>query len=392
MSTTTKGIGSDRLPSRDLTIGGLHRAIWYLAPPMMLEMGILNVAQVLDTYWIGQLGAEALAAVTLSATLRWVLNSMANGLGVGGMAVVARRIGASNQEAASQAAGQTVVLGFFLSMIPSALGVAAAEPLLALMTTDTQVLALGVGYLRVAFAGLFTLVLSLAINAMLRGAGEARLSMRVLLLSTVTTVVLEPVLVFGWGPLPAAGVVGSAWAYVLGYGAGLILQAVILLRGRARIRVGLHHLHPDLPLMAQIVRISLPSTVQMTLSSSSRLAIVAMVGRFGTFATAGYGVANRLLLIALIPCFGLGNAAGTLVGQNLGAGQPARSEQSAWWVSAYSAGYVALAVAVLSIFAPSLISLFDPTPQVVALGYGMPASYGLVDDRRCGGGGACPRL
>jgi Na+-driven multidrug efflux pump len=154
----------------------------------------------------------------------------------------------------------------------------------------------------------------------------------------------------------------------LGYAAGLILQVAILVQGRARIRLHLHHLRPDLPSIKQIAGIALPSTVQMTLRSSSRLAILALVGFYGTFATAGYGVANRLLLIALIPCFGLGNAAGTLVGQNLGARQPERSERSTWWVSAYAAGYMAILAALLSLFAPSLIALFDPTPQVVAHG------------------------
>ena len=175
-------------------------------------------------------------------------------------------------------------------------------------------------------------------------------------------------LILGLGPVPPLGVVGSAWAFVLGYAAGLILQVVILVQGRARFRFHLRHLRPSLSLMKQIVSIALPSTVQMTLRSSSRLVILALVGFYGTFATAGYGVANRLLLIALIPCFGLGNASGTLVGQNLGAGQPERSERSAWWVSAYAAGYMAVAAGALTLLAPSLIALFDPTPQVVTFG------------------------
>jgi len=355
---------------RDLTRGSLHRATWYLAPAMVLELGVLNVAQVLDAYWVGRLGPAALAAVTISTTMRWVLNSLANGLGTGGMAIVARWIGARNEEAAAHAAGQTLLLALGASLLLGVLGLAVSEPLLILMGADAAVLPLGLAYLRVALGGVSTLVLSLVINAMLRGAGEARLSMRVLVLSTATTVLLEPVLIFGLGPLPPLGVVGSAWAFVLGYGAGLILQIILLLQGRTRLAIQLRHLRPDLPLMAQIAGIALPSTVQTTLRSSSRLAILALVGLYGTFATAGYGVANRLLLIALIPCFGLGNAASTLVGQNLGAGQPERSERSAWWVSAYVAGYMAIAAGLLTLLAPSLIALFDPTPEVVALGAG----------------------
>jgi putative MATE family efflux protein len=346
----------------------LHKAIWYLAPAMMLETGILNVSQILDTYWVGKLGSAALAAVTISITIRWVLNSLANGLGIGGMAVVARRTGAGDEAAAAHATWQTILLGLIVSIFLAVLGQVVAEPLLNLMGADAEVLPLGLAYLRVAFGGIFTIILLFIINAMLRGAGEARLAMWVLILSTATTVVLEPILIFGLGPLPAMGVVGSAWSFVLGFGAGLALQTVILLSGRARIYIDVHDLRPDLPLMGRIIRISLPSTVQMTLRSSSRLLILGMVGVYGTFATAGYGVANRMLLIALIPCFGLGNAASTLVGQNLGAGKPDRAERSAWWVTAYAAGYMAVVALLLTLFAPSLIAFFDDTPQVVAIG------------------------
>jgi putative MATE family efflux protein len=355
---------------RDLTAGSMHRAIWYLAPPMILELMVLNVAQVLDAYWVGQLGSAALAAVTISATVRWVLNSLANGLGVGGMAVVARHIGAGDAEEAARAVGQTLLLGLGASLFVAGLGLAVAERLLLLLGAGVEVLPLALGYLQVALGGVVTLVLSYILNAILRGAGEARWSMRVLLLSTVMTVALEPALIWGVGPLPPLGVVGSAWAFVLGYGAGLVLQAVILVGNRSRIRLRPRHLRPDLARMKQIAGVALPSTVQMTLRSSSRLAILALVGLYGTFAMAGYGVANRLLLVALIPCFGLGNVAGTLVGQNLGAEQAARSERSAWWVSAYAAGYMVLVAAVLTIWAPTLVSFFDPTPEVVALGAG----------------------
>ena len=354
--------------ARDLTTGSLHRAIWYLALPMMLETGILNISQVLDTYWVGQLGSAALAAVTISVVIRWVINSLSNGLGIGGLAVVARRIGERNREAADHATWQTILLGLIVSLVLGGLGLAIARPLLVLLGADAEVLPLGMAYLRVAFGGTFTLILVFAINSLLRGAGEARLAMGVLFLSTAVTVVMEPALIFGWGPFPELGVAGSAWAFVLGFGAGLAMQMVILLRGRARIGINVRDLRPDLPLMGRIIRIALPSTVQMSLRASSRLVVVGLVGLYGTFATAGYGVANRLLLITLIPVFGLGNAAGTLVGQNLGAHKPRRAERSAWWVSGYAAGYMAVMGALLLIFARPLVRFFDPTPEVVAFG------------------------
>ena len=359
---------TSKLPGRDLTSGSLQRNIWYLALPMILETGVQNVSQVLDTYWVGQLGSAALAAVTVSIAIRWVLNSLANGLGIGGMAVVARRIGEREREAAAHALWQTILLSISISLVLAVAGFILAHPLLLFLGADAEVLPLALAYLRVTLSGLFALILVFVINSMLRGAGEARLAMTVLFLSTAVTVVLEPTIVFGWGPLPALGVAGSAWAIVLGFGAGLVLQLVILLRGRARISINLHDLRPDFPLMGRIVRIALPSTTQMVLRSSSRLVIVGLVGMYGTFAMAGYGVANRMLLIILIPGFGLANAASTLVGQNLGAHRPQRAARSAWLISAYAAGYMAVSAIFLFIFARPLVGLFDPTPQVVDMG------------------------
>jgi putative MATE family efflux protein len=393
---TTETTPARRGIGRDLTSGSLHRAIWYLAPPMMLETGIQNVSQLLDTYWVGQLGSAALAAVTISITVRWVLNSLGNGLGTGGMAVVARRVGAKDHVEAEHAVWQTILLGLIVSLLLAVAGQIVAEPLLRLLGADAEVLPLGLSYLRIAFGGIVTIVLVFGINSMLRGAGEARLAMAAVVLSMATTIVLEPLLVFGLGPFPALGVAGSAWANVLGFGSGLMLQIFILLSGRACIRLNLHDLRPDLPLMVRIVRIALPSTVQMTLRSSSRLLIIALVGLYGTFALAGYGVANRLLMIAVIPCFGLGNAAATLVGQNLGAHEPARAERSVWWVSAYAAGFIALVAALLFFFARSWIAIFDPEPQVVAYGADclrvvaaslVPSAIGVVLARGFAGAG-----
>ena len=353
---------------RDLTTGNIHRNIWALAVPMTLEMAVQSVTQIADTYWVGKLGSAALAAVTISITLRWVINSLANGLGIGGMAVVARRIGARDRAQADHAAWQAVLLAAFVSLVLGAVGILLAKPALRVLGADGEVLAMGVSFLRIIFGGLFTLVLIFVINSLLRGAGEAGLALAVLVLSQGLTIVLEPLLIFGWGPFPALGVDGSAWAGVLGFGVGALFQIAILLSGRARIAINLRNLWPDPPLMWRIVKIALPSTVQMTLRSTSRLIVLAIVGLYGTFATAGFGVANRILLVALIPGFGLGNAAATLVGQNLGAVQPQRAERSAWWITAYNAIMLAAFAVVFFTFARPLVAFFDPTPEVADLG------------------------
>jgi len=358
------------LEGRDLTTGGIHRAIWHLAIPMILEMVVLNVSMALDTFWVGQLGEAAVAAVTVSMTIRWVMNGLANGLGIGGMATVARRIGEKNEEAAGHAATQTILLGAFISLLLAVVGNLIARPILELLGAEPDVIPMALSYLRVTLTGLITMVLIFAINSLLRGAGDAQLAMRVLFLCTAVTITLEPILVLGFGPIPALGVGGSAWAFTLGFGVGVIAQFWILLTGRARIKINLGQIRPDFPLMGRIVRIALPSTIQMTLRSSSRLAIIALVGVYGTTALAAYGVTNRLLMFVVIPTFGLGNACAALVGQNLGAEKPQRAEETAWWVSGYALLYTAVIVVAAMAFAPALIKFFvrDATPEVVDLG------------------------
>lgn len=353
---------------QDYTTGSIHRNIWILGLPMTIEMAMASLTFTVDTFWVGRLGSAALAALTISVTIRWVISSLSSGLGVGGLALVARRIGERDREAADHATAQVVLLGIGISLLLGVAGILVAEPLLRLMGADAEVLPLGLSFLRITFGGLFTLVMIYTINALLRGAGEARRAMQVLMLSNTLTILLEPLLIFGLGTLPGLGVSGSAWATVLGAGAGVLFQTIILLRRRAHIGISLRDLKPDFPLMWRIIRIALPSTVQMVLRSSSRLVILGIVGLYGTFATAGYGVANRILIIALIPGFGLGNAASTLVGQNLGAGHPGRAERSAWWVTAYNAALMAIMTALFLAFARPLVAFFDPTPQVVDIG------------------------
>jgi len=335
---------------------------------MALEVAILSISDLFDTYWVSRLGSAALAAVTFGIAVRWFVNSLPMGLGTGGMAVVTRRIGARDREAADHAGGQTILLGLILSLLLTVAGLAVAHPLLRLIGADAEVLPLGMTYLRITFLGSFTWVLVYVINPIIRGAGEARLAMWVLILITAVIAISEPILVLGLGPVPRLGIAGSAGAYVLGFGCGLLMQIAILMRGRACIGLRLRHLRPDLPLMGRIVSISLPGAVQMTLRSASNMVLVGLVGSFGTFATAGYGLADRFLLIILFPCLGLGNTSGTLVGQNLGAGKPERAERSAEWVSVYAVVYMLAVTTLLVVFAEPLVAFFDTTPEVVATG------------------------
>jgi putative MATE family efflux protein len=321
---------------RDYTQGNLHVNIWLLAWPMVTDMLSTSVYQIVDAYWVGKLGTAALAAATIATVIRWVLNSLAMGLGVGGLAVVARRIGEDDEKAAMQWLG--------------------AEP---------EVVALGVPFLRISFAGIGAIAVLQCCNALMRGAGEARTAMWIMWLANGAAIVLASLLIPGNLGFPALGVPGSALAIVLGYTLGVVSAMAMLLSGRLRLHLRPHDFRLDLPLMWHITRIALPSAVQMTLRASSRLVTTTIMAPFGTAVLAGYGVANRIVMFALIPGFGFGNAAGTLVGQNLGAGKPRRATKSAWLVAAYNVSIMAVFVTLFIAFARPLVTFFNAEPEMV---------------------------
>jgi len=353
---------------RDYTTGNLNKSIWLLAVPMVLEMGLVSLYRVADMFWVGKLGADALAAITIGENIRWTLSGLAMGQGIGSLAVVARRTGEKDEEAANHAALQAIILALTLSIAISVIGLVLAEPLLQLLGTEPAVMPEGLSFLRVTFGGLVGFLMVPIVNSLFRGAGEARVALLVRVFSYGLGLLVEPALVFGWGPLPSLGVAGAALSLVGSQWLGFLLQIGVLVSGRARIRINLRRLRLDLPLMAQIFGISLPSTIQTTLRSLSRTVLLSVVALYGTFAVAAYGIAIRIFMTIFVPGFGLGNAAATLVGQNLGAGKPARAARSAWLIAGYNAGLMLACAAVIVPLAGPIVSVFNDTPKVVALG------------------------
>jgi putative MATE family efflux protein len=206
------------------------------------------------------------------------------------------------------------------------------------------------------------------VNSLLRGAGEARLALIVRVLAYGLGILAEPLLIFGWGPLPALGVAGAALALVGSQFLGFVLQLGVLVSGRAQLRIDLRRLRLDLPLMGKIFRIALPSTIQMMLRSFSRATLLSIVALYGTFAVASYGVAARVFMSVFVPGFGLGNAAATLVGQNLGAGKPGRAARIAWRIAAYNVSLMLVCGLAIVVWAEPIMAAFNDTPEVVALG------------------------
>jgi len=353
---------------RDYTQGSMGRALLLLSVPMMLEMGMESVFAVVDVYFVSALGASAVATVGLTESVMTLMYAVAMGLAMATTALVARRIGEKQPEAAARAAVQAVLVALAVSVPFALAGVLFARDLLALMGADAWALEHGYRYTQWMMGGNAVIMLLFVINAIFRGAGDAATAMRVLWLANGLNVVLDPALIFGWGPLPAMGIEGAAVATNLGRGAGAALQVWVLLRGAQHIRVRAAQLRLELALMGRLVKTALGGTAQMIIATSSWIALVRIVSEFGSEAVAGYTIAVRVFLFTLLPSWGLANAAATLVGQNLGAGQPARAERSVWitgWVN--MALLAAVSVAYIA-FDEALVRLFTDEPEVVAAG------------------------
>jgi len=353
---------------RDYTQGSILRNIWILALPMTAEMGLMSLFEVVDLFWIGKLGESAMAALTVSSTMRFALMSMSMGLGMGATALVARRIGERDYEGANNTCLQAVILMVVVSVPLSTAGYLFAEPLVRLLGAEPNVTDLASAYLRITFAGLFPMVMLPMGNSLLRGAGSVNASFSIRALSIVACIVLEPPLIFGLGPVPALGILGSAMAVVLGRGLGTAVQLYVLWRGLTNIRLDLSHFKVDLPILWRIIEIGVPSVLQSLERSVGRMFLLAIITPFGTLALAAWSVGNQLSRMITIFVHGVESAATTLVGQNLGAGQPKRAESSAWAAAGLAMGLMSLASGLVLASAPALVRIFNPDPEIVATG------------------------
>ena len=353
---------------RDLTVMPLSRAVFLLAIPMVLEMVMESVFAVADIFWVSKLGPSAVAAVGLTETLETVVYAISMGLAMGVGALISRRIGGKDFEGASRAAVQAVVIGLGLALVVGVAGVASAPRLLGVMGASPEVRAIGAGYARVMLGGSVTVVLLFLINAAFRGAGDAAITMRTLWLANAINIVLGPVLVFGLGPAPRLGVTGAAVATTIGRGIGVLYQLRALSRGKGRLVVRRGHLGLDREALGSILRIARTGIAQSLIGMTSWIGLVRILAAFGAATLAGYTIAIRVVLFALLPSWGLGNAAATLVGQNLGAGNPARAEQAVWRAALYNFVFLGSVGLLFVWLGPAIVRLFSPDPTVVKTG------------------------
>ena len=380
----------------DYTALPLGRAILLLAVPMVLEMLMESLFAVADMFWVAKLGADAIATVMLTESMLIIIYAFAMGLAMGAAAIVARRIGEKDPNGAARAAVQSIALGLGLAVVVGVAGAVAAPKLLAAMGASPDVIAIGTRFTRIMLGGSVTVILLFLINAAFRGAGDPTVSMRTLILANGINIVLGPLLVFGVGPFPQLGVTGAAIATTIGRGIGVLYQLRALRAGRGHLAVRREHLRVDTGIMATIVRLSSTAIFQAFIGTTSWVALLRIVARFGSTAIGGYGIAIRVVLFALLPSWGMANAAATLVGQNLGAGRPDRAEQAVWRAAFYNLIFLGCTGLLFVVFGGTIVRGFSA--DAVVAGYGADAlriisagflfyAYGMVLTQAFNGAG-----
>ena len=412
MTSGTSGAGGSQAPAEtwwevfvhavrgtggDPTSGPLRRAVILLAIPMVLEMAMESLFAVVDIFFVSRLGDEAMAGVALTESAITIIYTVAVGLSIGVTAMVARRIGEGDREGASRAAAQTIFLGVFLALVFGVAGVVYAADILRLMGADARVIAAGVPYMRVMLGGNVVILLLFLQNAAFRGAGDAAIAMRVLWIANGLNIVLDPLLIFGIGPFPELGLQGAAIATTIGRGTAVLVQFYTLFGLRGKLRVRRPHLRIQPAIMARLVRLSATGTLQTFIGTASWIGLIRVVSSFGAEALAGYVIAVRVILFAILPAWGLSNAAATMVGQGLGAGDPERAERAVWISCKLNFVFLGAVSLLFIAFAPAIVSIFGGTGEarevgvmglrIVSIGFVFYA-YGMVLTAAFNGAGA----
>ena len=376
-ATLREAVRGSRIDYTTATVG---RAVIMLSVPMVMEMAMESIFAVADVFWVSHLGADAVATVGLTESMMTIIYTAAMGLSIGATALVARRTGEHDAEAAARAAGQSILLGVAVAAAIALAAAPFAASLLRLMGASDEVVRTGSGFTRMMLAGNATVLLLFLQNAVFRGAGDAAVAMRVLVFGNVLNIVLGPCFIFGLGPFPRMGVTGAAVATNIGRGAAVLLQLYLLARGNGRLRLERRHFHLDLATMRSVVRLSGSGTLQILIGTASYIGLVRILSTFGSAPLAGYTIGIRVILFALLPAFGISNAAATMVGQNLGANRPDRAVSAVWTASLYNMIFLGSVGLLFLLAAPQIAALFtdDAAVRQYAVGCLRTVSLGFL--------------
>ena len=373
--------------AQDFTQGSISRAVFLLAVPMVLEMLMESLFALVDVFWVTRLGANAVAIVGLTESMLMLVFSVALGVSFATTAMVARRTGEKDLDGAATAAMQAIFLGIGIALAIGIPAMLCASQLLRLMGADPVLIADGHRYTEIVFGGTLAVVLLFLNNAIFRGAGDASVAMRVLFVSNLINLLLDPCFIFGLGPFPRLGVTGAAVSTLIGRSCGVLFQLWILTNGRSRVRLGLRHVRLVPNVIGSLIRVSSTGVLQFLIAHTSWLVLVRIISTFGSLAVAGYTIGIRIFMFIVLPSWGLSGAAATMVGQNLGAKKPERAERAVYVTGGYNAIYLSL-IAIALIFAPHQIVSAFSTDAVVSnhaanclriIGYGnLTYAFGMV--------------
>jgi putative MATE family efflux protein len=365
---------------QDFTEGPIGRAILLLAIPMVMEMMMESVFAIADIFWVSKLGADSVATVGITESMLALIYAVAIGVSVSATAMVARRIGEKDPEHAAGAAVQAIALGVALAIPIGITGALLAPKLLALMGGSPGLIATGWRYTAIMLGGNVVILLLFLVNAIFRGAGDAAVAMRVLWFANILNIVLGPCFIFGLGPFPKLGVTGAAVATTIGRGCGVLYQLWTLSRGRGRVVITRRHLRLEPAVMLRLLRLSGNAIFQILIGTASWIGLVRILSSFGSAALAGYTIGIRIIVFALLPSWGMANAAATMVGQSLGARKPERAERSVWIAGFYNMIFLGAVGLAFVLAAPVLIRLFTSDPAVIPYGVACLrfVSYGFL--------------
>ena len=383
---------------KNFTTGSIDKAIFLLSVPMIAEMMMEGIFAVVDLFFVSKISINAVATVGFTESLLMIVYSVAVGMSMATTAIVARRIGEKDHHRAANAGFQSILLASSVGIILGIIGFVFAEDLLRLMGGTEALISEGVGFTRIMFLGNLSIMLLFLINAIFRGAGDASIAMKSLWLANGLNIVLDPLLIFGFGPIPAFGIEGAAIATTIGRSCGVLYQLIHLVNGSSIIKLTVKNLVIKMKTIMELVRVSISGTGQFLVETASWIFLVRLMSLFGTEAVAGYQIAFRVIVFTILPAWGLSNAAATLVGQNLGAKDANRAERSVWRTAKFTMIFLGLISLVFMFFAPPIVELFNADGeagvldigvkglQIICLGY-LFFAYGMVISQAFNGAG-----
>ena len=353
---------------RDYTEGSISKAILLLSIPMVLELVMESVFAVADIFFVSKLGSDAVATVGTTESMLTIVYAVGIGLSMSATAIVARRTGQKDPEGASNAAVQAIWVSILAAIPISVLGIFFSKDLLSLMGMSDAIVNEGYLYTAIMLSGNIVIMLIFIINAIFRGVGDAAIAMRVLWIANIINLILDPCLIFGWGPFPELGIMGAAVATNIGRGIGVLIQLYYLGKKSGRIQILSRHIKVQWDVVKNLIRVSLGGIGQFLIATSSWIVLVRIMNEFGSEAVAGYTIAIRIVIFSILPSWGMSNAAATLVGQNLGAGKPDRAEKSVWYSSFVNMIFLVMIAIVFILYSEFLVGLFTQEPNVIAIG------------------------